>query len=93
MTPWAVTRESEPRRNPRWDHLSVYAATLSLSAKTSIVQPLSGPVYVERSRCDREVRALDVPEPEELTQRPDDDKKLSRDSYLSPTFLTHVTNW
>ena len=32
---------------------------------------------------------MDLPEPEELTKSPDDDKKFSRDSYLSPTFLSH----
>src|SRR5262249_3637545 len=47
---------------------------------------------IERSRCGREVRPLDVPEPEELTQSPDDDKKFSRDSYLSPTFSSHAEN-
>jgi hypothetical protein len=35
---------------------------------------------------------MDVPEPEELTQSPDGDKKFSRDSYLSPTFFGHGEN-
>jgi hypothetical protein len=35
---------------------------------------------------------MDVPEPEELTQSPDDDKEFSRDSYLSPTFFSHARN-
>jgi hypothetical protein len=33
-----------------------------------------------------------VPEPEELTQSADDDKKLNCDSYLSPTFFSHAGN-
>ena len=32
---------------------------------------------------------MDVLKPEDLTQCPDDDKELSRDSYLSPTFSIH----
>ena len=32
---------------------------------------------------------MDVLEPEELTKSSDDNKKLSRDSYLSPTFFGH----
>ena len=32
---------------------------------------------------------MDVPKLEDLTQCPDDDKELSRDSYLSPTFSIH----
>ena len=35
---------------------------------------------------------MDVPEPEELAQSPDDDKKFSGDSYLSPTFFRHAHN-
>src|SRR6266576_2476053 len=35
---------------------------------------------------------MDVPEPEELTESPDEDKKFRRDSYLSPTFLSHAEN-
>jgi hypothetical protein len=35
---------------------------------------------------------MDVPEPEDLTQCPDNDKELSRDSYLSPTFSSHEEN-
>ena len=33
---------------------------------------------------------MDVPESEELTLSPDDDKKFSGDSYLSPTFFGHA---
>jgi hypothetical protein len=32
---------------------------------------------------------MDVPKPEDLTECPDNDKELSRDSYLSPTFFRH----
>jgi hypothetical protein len=32
---------------------------------------------------------MDVPEPEDLTQGPDDDKELNRDSYLGPTLSRH----
>ena len=35
---------------------------------------------------------MGVPKPEELTESPDDDKKFSRDSYLSPTFFSHAEN-
>ena len=33
---------------------------------------------------------MDVPKPEELPQSPYDDEKVSRDSYLSPTFFSHA---
>lgn len=32
---------------------------------------------------------MDLPKPEEFTNRPDKDKELSRDSYLSPAFSRH----
>jgi len=32
---------------------------------------------------------MNVLEPEELTEGPDEDKKLDRNSYLSPTFFSH----
>ena len=35
---------------------------------------------------------MHVLKPEDLTQCPDDDKELSRDSYLSPTFFSHAEN-
>src|SRR3954471_18872681 len=47
---------------------------------------------IRHSNCGREVRALDMPEPEDLSQRPDNDQKLNRDSYLSPTFSGHAEN-
>ncbi len=33
---------------------------------------------------------MDVPEPEELAERPYHDEELSRDSYLSPAFSSHA---
>jgi hypothetical protein len=33
---------------------------------------------------------MDVPEPEELAERPHHDEELSRDSYLSPAFSSHA---
>lgn len=35
---------------------------------------------------------MDVPESEELTQRPYDDKKVNCDSYLSPMFFRLAQN-
>ncbi len=35
---------------------------------------------------------MDVLEPEELPQGPNDNKKVDRDSYLSPTFFRHAQN-
>jgi hypothetical protein len=33
-----------------------------------------------------------MPEPEELPKCPHDDKEFNRDSYLRPTFFSHVEN-
>jgi hypothetical protein len=35
---------------------------------------------------------MDVPKPEDLSERSDNDKELSRDSELSPTFSCHGEN-
>jgi len=48
-----------------------------------------GATNMRRSDCGREVRALDVPQPEELTECPCHDEELGRDSYLSPSFSSH----
>ena len=50
------------------------------------------PANIERSHSGPEVRAMDVPKPEELAQSSDDDKKFSRNSNLSPTFVGHAEN-
>lgn len=35
---------------------------------------------------------MNVPEPEELAESSDDDKKFNRDSYLRPTFFSHANH-
>jgi len=45
--------------------------------------------YVGRSDRGREIRALDVPQPEELPECPYHDEKLRSDSDLSPAFSSH----
>lgn len=42
--------------------------------------------------CVGEVCAMEVPKPEDLTERPDDDEELNRDSDLSPTLSGHEEN-
>ncbi len=48
-----------------------------------------GATNIGRDDCGREARAKDVLEPEELTECPNHDEELNRDSYLSPAFSSH----
>jgi len=55
-----------------------------------------GTAYIQHCDFDRQGGAVEMPKPEDLTQRSDDDEKLSCDSNLSPTFFDHaevVTLW
>ena len=44
---------------------------------------------IECSHSCREICTVDMPEPEEFAQCPNNDKKLGCDSYLSPAFFGH----
>jgi len=79
-------RESNPRRQ------RISAEEVADHARPTGASSDQSAADKGRSHCGREVRPKDVPEPEELTQTPDDDKKFNSDSYLSPTFFRHVEN-
>jgi hypothetical protein len=47
---------------------------------------------IRHSDSGREMRAVKMPKPENLTKCPDNNKELNRDSYLGPTFSSHGKN-
>ncbi len=73
------------------------ASSVAPEEKQSNAQPAGAGSYqsaahIWHSDCGRKTRAEDVPEPEDLTQRPHHDEELNRDSDLSPAFSRHGEN-
>jgi len=79
---------NDRQRDPRGKYVS--SKEIEDHSRPAGANRNQSPADVERSHCSREVRALDVPEPKELAQSPNDNNKLNRDSYLRPTFFDHA---